>query len=106
MKKIILFIFVLISTITFSEFVYNSYVSPIPTEWVNNNQPEIYKVKLNFSPWVAFGNWNSNFVTNYPWGWGTPTNPAENVFYLYNEIPPLMNITFEFSKNGFTLFRM
>ena len=104
MKKIILFIFVLISTITFSEFVYNSYVSPIPTEWINDNQPEIYKVKLNFSPWVAFGNWNSTFVTNYPWGWGTPTNPAENVFYLYNEIPPLMNITFEFSKNGFTLF--
>ncbi|MBO8160959.1 MAG: hypothetical protein H0Z24_04930 [Thermosipho sp. (in: Bacteria)] len=103
MKKLFVLLIISLSLLSFSAIVYDSDVAPIPSEWLNGYN-ETFKIDVNFFPWIAFGNWDSNFVTKYPWGWGKPTNPAENNFYLFNEIPPLMSFTFEFSKNGFTLF--
>ncbi|SHH30722.1 hypothetical protein [Thermosipho atlanticus] len=105
MKKVIFLVLILVSLVTFSELIYNASTAalPIPSEWLNGDK-NLYDIKIKIAPWFSFGKWNTFFITNDSWGWGASTNPAENVFYLFNEIPPFLNLSFKFSKNGFTLF--
>ncbi len=59
-----------------------------------------YSISFELTPGVVFSNFNGDFVTKYNWGWGKPTNPAENVFYLQNEFKPFLNINFRVEHNG------
>lgn len=57
-------------------------------------------VLFELNPRVTLGNYNGDFVTKYNWGWGKPSNPAENLFYMQDEFKPFLNIAFHVEHNG------
>ncbi|QTA38843.1 hypothetical protein JYK00_04880 [Thermosipho ferrireducens] len=102
--RTVFFLIFLIPGVLFSGLLYNSFVSPIPEQWSEESNINFNGVVFKVTPWISIGNWETNFVTKYVWGWGTPTNPGEKVFYISTEIPPLIDIIFNYNSNGFSLF--
>ncbi len=79
---------------------------PVPANWLNlDNQQstkEIVKTEINFALYTA--DWSSSIVTKYSGWWGVPANPAENVFYLSEDIPPFINIILDYKVGDFALY--
>ncbi len=67
-------------------------ILPIPSEWVSNEIPIEQNMKLIFSPAFYTASWPSQFITKADRWIGVPTNPAENVFYLQDEIPAFFKL--------------
>jgi hypothetical protein len=69
---------------------------PVPGLWLGN--PSVIaqtRLELNFSLYTA--NWSNTIVTKDAAWWGVPANPAENIFYLPEEIPPFLNLIFDYT---------
>lgn len=82
-----------------SSFYYNKPESlkvvgifPVPSEWANNEIPNEQNMKLILSPSFYIASWSSQFITKGDRWIGVPTNPAENVFYLQDEIPAFFKL--------------
>jgi len=69
---------------------------PVPAIWIGNPTLTAQtRLEANFSLYTA--NWSSDIVKKYT-GWcGEPANPAQNVFYLPEEILPFLNLIFDYS---------
>ena len=100
MKKVV-FLFFLLNVLILANFEYvGCYgVNPVPEEWVKKSSVEKSEVRLVFSPALYFANWSSNVVTKYAGWWGVPTNPAQNVFYLQDELPELLKLVFNYRNS-------
>ncbi|MFN3691260.1 MAG: hypothetical protein ACK4R7_00065 [Fervidobacterium sp.] len=68
------------------------------------NEVSEASVKLVLKPAVYVSNWSNNIVGKYTNSWGRPVNPAENIFYLQNDIPSFFNINLDFKVGEFKLY--
>lgn len=61
---------------------------------------------LNFTirPSLKYLTWDSKFRTKWTWAWGSPSNPAEGVFYLQDELDPFASLSLYASTLHFGLF--
>ncbi|MEA2067557.1 MAG: hypothetical protein U9O65_10815 [Thermotogota bacterium] len=59
-----------------------------------------YSISFELTPGIAFSNFSGDFVTKYNWGWGRPTNPAENAFYLQDNYKPFLNVLLQVEHLG------
>lgn len=67
------------------------------------NQNEIL-VELVLKPAIYTSNWSNSLVGKYTNSWGRPVNPAENIFYLQNNIPSFFNLNLNFKVGEFKLY--
>lgn len=104
MVWIVLF-FMIITTYASIIYDYDFFgVKPIPSAWIGKEFESKESVRLILNPIFYVGNWNGRLVKlTGPW-WGKPTNPAENSFYLQDELPPFLKLTFEFYNKNFGLY--
>lgn len=104
--KRLVFLFLLFNVILLANFEYVGYygVNPVPEEWINKSSVEKAEARFVFSPAFYLANWSSNVVTKYGGWWGVPTNPAQNVFYLQDELPELLQLVLNYASNGFCLY--
>jgi len=79
-------------------------IKPLPEKWNNTGKVAVNTFRITFTPSLSLSNWPFQVVTKYPYSWGTPTNPAENVFYLQEELPEFLKLEFSLVSNGFCLF--
>ncbi|ODN30987.1 capsule assembly Wzi family protein [Fervidobacterium thailandense] len=101
---LILFAF---SNTGFSTLVYSAEyfgARPVPRIWENPTceSSSSASARINFS--LNISKWPSDLVRKYSYAWGTPTNPAEGVFYLQEELPKLLELDLSLGNDSFCFF--
>lgn len=92
-QKFIIFL-LLFSSIYFSEFIFYS----------SNNFENNFENKFSINIMYSFSNWSNGFVVFHGDGNGYPTNPAENVFYLFDNIKPFFEISLFYNFQNLVLY--
>lgn len=107
--KTFVLLFILVFSLSFANLLIpNNSINftgayPIPSAWIGNVTTTVRtRLEINFSLYTA--NWSSNIINKYSGWWGVPANPAENIFYLSEEIPPFLNLVFDYSTTNLTFY--
>ncbi|MGC9772055.1 hypothetical protein [Fervidobacterium islandicum] len=111
-KRIVLvFLFSVLFSTSFAHLVipaipevYFTGAYPLPESWLSNQliPNNTVKLELNFSLYTA--SWPTTVTTKYSGWWGVPANPAENIFYLPEEIPPFVNLVLDYKLENLALY--
>ncbi|MFW6120188.1 MAG: hypothetical protein ACOC80_04735 [Petrotogales bacterium] len=95
MRKVVIF-FLVVLLIGINSFSINWNIDRENHELTNY-------ILFELNPGITLGNYKNDFVTKYNWGWGRPTNPGENVYYIQNELKPLINAVLHAKQAGLEL---